>query len=255
MPPTLLTLDPADAVTASGDHPLVAQYAPHLVPGRPAWRYAAAIGVVYDYWGHQDLAVVGPDADAAGLARSLGEELALWASMPLSAAALLPSGFLLDPHEWELRWVTAPVGEPPDAARWLRPEEYADVAALLDVAFTDASTRPGSPLVRRWAGIRDPDGRLVACAADTTGNPTLGFVASITTLPGLRGGGLGRRVTGWVLDRLVAEHGRAALWLNGDNAPAIAVYDRLRMSRLRLVAGALPAAHEQSGRHADARAG
>ena len=99
-------------------------------------------------------------------------------------------------------------------------------------------TRPSDPAPSASAAgpaLRDSSGRLIACAADTTEAPGVGFVAAITVRPELRGQGLGRRVTAWTLNRLVEREGLAALWHDGDNLAGAAVYDALGMRRLSLV--------------------
>ena len=148
-----------------------------------------------------------------------------------------PDGVLTQPHGWGFRWLDAPTSPAVEAARWLPAASEDEVQRLLDDAFPEASFKPGDPRVRQWAGIRDDAGRLVACAADTTEAPGVGFVAAITTRPELRGHGLGRRVTGWTLDRLVEREGLAALWHYGGNVSAAKVYDALGMRRLDMVAG------------------
>jgi GNAT superfamily N-acetyltransferase len=152
---------------------------------------------------------------------------------------------LAEPHGWGFRWLDAPTALPAgppadDPARWLPADSRAELDRLIDEAFPEASFKPGSPRVRQWAGIRDQDGRLIACAADTTEAPGVGFVAAITTRPELRGQGLGRRVTGWTLNRLVEREGLAALWHYGGNLAAARVYDALGMQRLDMVAASPP---------------
>lgn len=240
MPATVTTLDPADARAASGDHPLIAHLSAYLAPAFSAWQLGDAVAIADDYWGEPALVAVGPPDDAAALARALSD-VECWLSLPADAAALLPDDVLDDRHEWAFRWIDRPTSTPADAARWLGPADDTALRELLATAFPDASVQPGSPRALRWAG-RYVDGTLAAAAADATGAPGTGFVASIAVDADRRGGGLGRAVTGWLLDRLVERHGRAGLWVHGDNAPAMAVYDRLRMAGLSLVAGALPAA-------------
>ncbi|MFL6136274.1 MAG: GNAT family N-acetyltransferase [Frankiaceae bacterium] len=251
MPPTLLVVDPDDAVAATRDHPLVAHLTAYPTAELPIWRYGDAVAVGYHYWDHPTIAAHGSPPDVATLVRAIGESVRSWISVPADVVPLLPTGFLLDMHDWEFRWTARPTGTRPDAAAWLGPDDEDDVRELLAAGFPDASVGPGSPRARRWAGIRDGDGRLVGCAADATGRDGTGFVASITTRPDLRGGGIGRTITGWLTDRLVAEHGRAALWVFTGNDPARAVYDRLSMHELTLTAGALPAAHDLVGGSGD----
>jgi GNAT superfamily N-acetyltransferase len=241
---TLHAIDAEEAVAVSGDHPLVAHLCAYPATDLLSWRYGEAVAVSYHYWNHPSLTACGPPADVASLLLGIGASVRSWVSVPDEVLPLLPRGFLLDMHGWEFRWTYRRTGTPRDAATWLAADDEHELRTLLATAFPDASVGWGSPRARRWAGIRDHRGRLVACAADATGRQGTGFVASITTDPQLRGTGLGRRVTGWLVDRLVDEHGRAALWVNGDNGPARAVYDRLTMLALPLTAGALPAAHD-----------
>jgi GNAT superfamily N-acetyltransferase len=241
MSTALRPVDEDELVLRSGRHPLVRHLAPHRVPGDTAWSYGAAVALVNGYWDGADeggdIMVVGPAQDAARLAQALAEEQRRPISLPAAAFELLPDGLLTDPHGWGFRWVDSPVGADPAAAGWLSHADADDeVRRLLDDAFPDASFKPGSPRIRAWAGVRDETGRLIACAADTTETPGVGFVAAITVRPDLRGQGLGRRVTGWTLDRLAEREGLAALWHYGGNRSAARVYDALGMHRLDMVA-------------------
>ena len=237
MSTALRLLDNADLVRVSGGHPLVRHLAPHRVQGQPAWSYGSAVALVNGYWDGGgdagDIMVVGPPDEAAALARLLLPE-GRRMSLPAAAYDLVPVGLLVEPSRWGFRWVESPVGSCPDDAEWLTDAD-GEVALLLDEAFPDAAFRPGSPRVTAWAGIRDAGGRLVACAADTTEAPGVGFVSAITARPELRGQGLGRRVTGWTLDRLVEREGLAALWYYGGNLAAAHVYDVLGMQVLPMV--------------------
>lgn len=53
-------------------------------------------------------------------------------------------------------------------------------------------------------------------------------------------GGLARAVAGFVLDDLVARHGRAALMVLTGNAPAVAAYERLGMAKRLFGAAQIP---------------
>jgi GNAT superfamily N-acetyltransferase len=252
--PDLRTLDTDQLVAISGRHPLVRHLAPHRVPGDTAWSYGGAVALVNGYWDGVDVGgdiiVVGPAEDAATLTEALAAEQRRPMSVPAAAYALLPDGVLTQPHGWGFRWLDAPTALrsgasapsalPADEAHWLPEASRGELDRLIDEAFPEASFKPGSPRVRQWAGIRDHDGRLIACAADTTEAPGVGFVAAITTRPELRGHGLGRRVTGWTLNRLVEREGLAALWHYGGNLAAARVYDALGMRRLDMVAASPP---------------
>ncbi|MDX6202429.1 MAG: hypothetical protein QOJ83_1929 [Frankiales bacterium] len=240
MVPALRTVDTDELVSRSGGHPLVRHLAPHRVPGDTAWSYGDAVALVNGYWDGADqggdIMVVGPAQDAASLTELLAKEHRRPMSVPAAAFALLPDGVLGRPHGWGFRWLDRPTTLRIDGVGWLPAADEGEVRRLLDEAFPEASFKPGDPRVRQWAGIRDDDGRLVACAADTTEAPGVGFVAAITSRPELRRHGLGRRVTGWTLDRLVEREGAAALWHYGGNVAAAKVYDALGMRRLDMVA-------------------
>jgi ribosomal protein S18 acetylase RimI-like enzyme len=111
--------------------------------------------------------------------------------------------------------------------RWLDPAEYPEVNAILDAAFPDSYARPGLPGVKRWAGVRDGSGALVAVAADAWSAPGIGFMSGVATDPAAQGRGNGEAVCRFTLRELIAEHGRAALSVDSDNYPAIRVYRRL----------------------------
>jgi ribosomal protein S18 acetylase RimI-like enzyme len=123
------------------------------------------------------------------------------------------------------------------AARWLGPQQLEEVSRLLAGAFPDSGARPGTPGVRRWAGVRDADGRLVAIAADAWTAPGIGFVAGVATEPRARRRGHGASACRLVIDTLVGEQGRAALMVDAWNSGAIWLYQRLGL-RHRAVAAA-----------------
>ena len=116
-----------------------------------------------------------------------------------------------------------------DRANWCQPEEYAEVNALLDVAFPTASARPDSATSwRRWYAIRDTDGTMVACGnaaiADGAG-PSLG---SIAVHPDARRRGLGSALTAWVTRQLMAEgHPQVSLGSYTGEDATHRVYRRL----------------------------
>ncbi|GGT01988.1 hypothetical protein GCM10010156_69860 [Planobispora rosea] len=120
---------------------------------------------------------------------------------------------------------------------WLAPEADDEVTKLLAEASPSAWAVPGLPGIRRWAGLRDAAGTLVATAADAWSAPQVGFVAGVATAPALRGRGLGEAVCRFVFGELAAEHGRVALMVDTHNVGAIRVYERLGM-RIRPVAAA-----------------
>ena len=173
---------------------------------------------------------IGPAEAVAELLHALADEL------PRGLRATLPRGTVLEPPllspvvEWDFRWLAAP---PPAqaaeaGAHWLADADEAEVSELLALASPRSSSHPGDDDVRRWAGIRDADGRLVACAADTSGRPDVGHLSAIATLPAARGRGLGASITAWITRQLFAEGcDIVTLGMYADNAVGRRLYDAL----------------------------
>jgi ribosomal protein S18 acetylase RimI-like enzyme len=201
---------------------LLAQLAAHWVDDLPAYALGDAVALCHAFDEDRGLVIVGDPDDAAVLA---GAYDVSGLSLPEAAAERVAKERGMRPEVgWGFRW-TAVAPPVPDAdLGWVADD--AEVAALLAEAFPHASMPVGHPGVRRWAGLRR-DRRLVACAADASAVPGLGFLASIATHPDARGTGAGTAVTAWATAALVAEHGACGLWHMADNAAAIAVYDRL----------------------------
>ena len=88
--------------------------------------------------------------------------------------------------------------------------------------------QPGDEAARRWVGVRDDAGRLLACAADTSSATGVGHLSSIAVVPEARGQGLGKAVTA-ALTRLLFEEGNdvVTLGMYADNPEARALYDAL----------------------------
>jgi ribosomal protein S18 acetylase RimI-like enzyme len=213
-----------DAIVAArpGDL-LLAQLASYWRPGLPAYALGDAVGLLQTFGGGPELSVVGPPDDVAALVPAFDTKDV---SVPLAAAeAVVAQGFAVQ-LGWAFRATRVAPPLPGTDVSWLPEDAGDEVAALLAEAFPDASMPVGHPAVRRWAGLRR-DGRLVACLADASSVAGLGFLASIATHPDARGTGAGTAVTGWATAALVREHGACGLWHMADNAPAIAVYDRL----------------------------
>lgn len=224
-------LDDAAARGAGARDPLTAQNLSLRVPGTDVVALGSAVaihqrlGMEIDDW-----CVTGTPADAALLFRRLVSEGSHdSASLPWAAVeSLLPEMTLHDVERWDFRWTDAvPPTRPAYDVAWLGPAEHVEVQSLLDAAFPTAALQTADREVRRWAGLRDAGGRLVACAADATTAPTLGFIASIGCALDSRGQGYGAAVTAWTTAALVAEHGRAGLWVYHSNAAARRVYDLL----------------------------
>ncbi len=86
------------------------------------------------------------------------------------------------------------------------------------------------PGVSRWAGITDHAGSLTSIAADAWSAPGLGFVAGLAVVPAARRTGQGRDVCCFVLDALLAAHGRVAMMVRDWNEAAIAIYAELGLT-------------------------
>ena len=209
---------------------LVRQIAVRWAEHLPAYAYGRAVGLFHAWDDNPDLVVMGDPDDALVLARAFRAELpdrTQHLSLPRVAGERLAREEGLPVREgWAFRWTATPPVLPVTGAEWLPPAADDEVRGVLTAGFPDASMPVGHPSVRRWAGLRR-DGALVAVAADTTGVPGLGFLASITTLPEARGTGAGAAVTAWATAELVQEEGVCALWLMAGNHVAAALYTRL----------------------------
>ena len=108
-------------------------------------------------------------------------------------------------------------------------EDAGAIDALLDVANPGSFARPGARGVECWLGVRDPDapGALLAVGALYRDPSGAGHLRSVTTHPASAGRGLGTAVSVALTRRALARSGTATLGVYVDNAPALAVYDRL----------------------------
>ncbi|TQS17225.1 GNAT family N-acetyltransferase [Microbispora hainanensis] len=229
-------------------------------PGVRAWAYGEAVAVASPEASRRDRLVVrGPAAQAAPLVRHALAECGP-SYRPLGDAELIERLIEAVP-ELELAghfsWmgteklapprpevtspeVTSGQGTGPEgAASWLADTAAPEVTALLAAASPGSYAVPGLPRVRRWAGVRDGSGALLAVAADAWSAPTVGLLAGVATAEPARGRGLGERVCRFVAAALIAEHGRAALMVDDWNRAAIVVYERLGFARRRVAAAGL----------------
>lgn len=173
---------------------------------------------------------MGPPAAAGPLAAAIAGDEEWGVTLPAAALGHLPTGRSMSGDDrWTWRWTSqlTAAATTPDlpAMNWLTDD--GEVADLLRVAHPAASALPGAPEIRRWAGIHDAAGRLVACAADITRAPDVGHIASVATHPDARGRGLGAAVSSWLARVLIDECGRVSLGHYSPNAVAQRLYVRL----------------------------
>jgi ribosomal protein S18 acetylase RimI-like enzyme len=128
-------------------------------------------------------------------------------------------------------------GQHPGIPRWLAEDELAEVTALLEAEHPGSWAQPGTPGVRRWAGLRDQDGVLQAVGADAWSVPEIGFVAGVATRVRARGGGLGTALCVFLTNELIKDRSRVALLVDRTNTAAIRTYQRLGY-RMRPIAAA-----------------
>ena len=149
-------------------------------------------------------------------------------TLPRGTPVHLPAWVGLDGTDWDFRWRDTPPPVQPGEARVEPVDDEAAVKALLTASSPTASAQPGDAAVRRWVGVRGPDGELVACAADTSGATGVGHLSSIAVLPSARGQGLGKAVTAALTRQLFAEGcDLVTLGMYAINSTGRAVYDAL----------------------------
>ncbi|GAB4058538.1 GNAT family N-acetyltransferase [Catellatospora paridis] len=209
---------PYARLTAGGD-----DVRGYLLDGALAWTSLGPWGPV--------AASLGAAAPVAALFAGLAADGALtpgtWLHLPRitrTEAAALPA----DTHDdWDYLWTAdAPAPHPGEAGVVaLDAAEHGDVAAVLDDALPDSTSRPEDPRIRQWYGIRE-GGRLVAVAGDRSLNG-VGFLAGIAVASAAQGRGHGAAITTALTRRLAAEFGVSSLGVMSDNTRALTLYRRL----------------------------
>ena len=179
--------------------------------------------------GSPSLWCLGPTEDLARLAALAVDLIDEPGRVSVEAAAydVLPTAWRL-PVSGHWHWMLTHDAPPPHP---LEPTvvEVTDAAlidGLLDVANPGSFARPGSRGVECWLGVPGPEGLLAVGALyrDPSG---AGHLRSVTTHPSAAGRGLGTAVSAALTRRALAVCGSATLGVYVDNAPALAVYDRL----------------------------
>ena len=134
-------------------------------------------------------------------------------------------------------WMDTRTVHPSDGVVWL--DDDSGLEELLTLASPSSYAWPGRSGVRRWAGVTGERGELLSIAADAWSAPEVGFLAGVATHPVARGKGLSRQVCGFVTAELVQRHGCAGLMVDGGNAAAIKVYERLGYTYRRVAAASV----------------
>jgi ribosomal protein S18 acetylase RimI-like enzyme len=239
----------AEVVDASADDDLIVWAAQDMKPGVRAWAAGDAVAVASPRASRRDrLAVRGSTVHAAPLVRHALAEMGP-TFRPFGDAQLIRElsetidelAFIAG-FSWMVTTSPPPAPAVPAAGdqdvAWLAPDEEPEVTDLLKTANPDSYAVPGIPEVRRWAGIRDTTGELLAVAADAWSAPTVGLLAGVATAVQARGRGLGERICRFVTEALLAQHGRAALMVDDWNPAALGVYERLGFARRFVAADA-----------------
>ncbi|MEV0460812.1 GNAT family N-acetyltransferase [Catellatospora methionotrophica] len=210
---------PYARLTAGGD-----DVRGYVLPGALAWTSLGPWGPI--------AASLGDAAATAALFSRLAADRALtagtWVHLPRIGRAEAAAALTADAHDdWEYLWTAdAPAPHPGEAAVVaLDPGEHDAVAAVLDDALPDSTSRPSDPRIRQWHGIRE-HGRLVAVAGDRSLNG-VGFLAGIAVASTAQGRGHGAAITTALTRRLIAEFGVSSLGVMSDNTRALTLYHRL----------------------------
>lgn len=147
-------------------------------------------------------------------------------TVPRGTPAHLPAWVGIDGTDWDFRWLPSPPERQPGEELVVPDVDDVAVKALIDEASPRASALPGDAAVRRWWGITDAAGELLACAADTSAATGVGHLSTIAVHPASRGRGLAKAITAAVT-RALFEEGCdiVTLGMYADNVVGRGVYD------------------------------
>lgn len=161
----------------------------------------------------------------------------LWAEFPHRAitadADVLPNiEAVLDlgtGGDWDWMWTES---EPPEVAgedrvEALTEDDHGALAELINTHNPGSDGRPGEVEGQRWLGIRDADGRLVACGVDEPNLAGFPVLAGITVNAAERGRGLGKAITAALTRGSVARDGLCTLGMYATNTVARGLYHSL----------------------------
>ena len=169
---------------------------------------------------------VGPTGEAL-----LREVFAAHPDLPRSISVTRPT--TLEPvswsADWDYRWTDVPPPYPPRTCLWLDTvDQVAEVATLLAHSAPHAAAKPGDYWVRRWAGVRDPEGLLVACAADISSSDAHGRIGGVATHVDARGQGFAADVCAWLSHQMFSGGAQSVvLAMYAENVVAGRLYTRL----------------------------
>ena len=177
------------------------------------------------------LSALGTPEAVGALLADLAPELrdAQQVTLPRGTAACLPAWMELTGVEWDFRWTDVPPPVHPAEDRVID-AAHDQVAELLAEANPQASVKPGDAAARRWVGLPDlaDDGRLLACAADTSATTGVGHLSAIAVHPDARGQGLGSAITSALTRQLLAaDCDVVTLGMYAKNTAGRALYDGL----------------------------
>lgn len=211
------------------------------------WRRPHAVAVVCPDLSHWDRVVMNGEpravaelvrevlAEVGGNFRPFGTE-----ELVTEVVALAPELEISARFAWmettepvSDRLANRPGGQPP---AWLAEDSWPEISALLEESFPDSYAKPGAAGVRRWAGVRDNAGRLLAVAAEAWSTADIGFIAGVTTHPAVRGRGLAAALCAFATDEQLRDRDRVALLVDYWNVAAMATYQRLGFRTRRVAA-------------------
>jgi ribosomal protein S18 acetylase RimI-like enzyme len=233
----------AEVAEASGGDPRCIWAAQGLGSGGAAWQSGGAVAVGCPALAGRDRLILrGPVGEVAGVIGEvaglirvafdvLGPSFLAIGDPPLMAG--LPGRVPWLEHAHYFGWmdgISRTRHAPAHRARWLARQEWRAADQVLSIAYPDSCARPGVRGVGRWAGITDDAGRLTSIAADAWSSPGIGFLSGAAVLPDARRAGQGRDVCAFVLDALLAAHGRVALAVTHWNQAAIGLYSQLGLT-------------------------
>jgi hypothetical protein len=225
----------AELLDATGGSPFIRYDIPAPLE-HPAWTLGDAVALPRQtHTRRLGLLVLGPPDDAGDLVGAMAADglhppdlsgvTVQRGSLP-AVAARLP---LADGNDWEWMYAAAAPPRTPAEDRLvpLSEEDLPDVAELLAEANPRTDARPFEYPGQHWVGVRDDEGRLVACGVRETNVAGFPLLAGITVHPSAQGTCLGLAVTASLTRSALADSGVCTLGMYSDNDVARRVYHGL----------------------------